>query len=244
MHQVRYVSVWFAVYNVLLVWCDEWVMHSMMQCVTNGWYMGDAWVVWCVMGMNEWMNERVNEWINERMGNVEWLCILLYLICICNMPLYLFRAISYMTNKPHIQPRTSVGNSSHRTRLVTYIFPYLLIEIERWQGEMMSNREETSWLMPRSLDISSAKSGGGGGGGGGGANGQNGERLVTSDWLCLMPSSCETRGCFTNVSRALKNNLAKIYIKNAWLWAHAQSFNLKFSQGVRFLQCTNFGRIV
>ena len=64
MHQVRYVSVWFVVYTVLLVWCvemqcDEWVMHSMMQCVMNGWCMGDALVVLC-----EWMNECMNEWMN------------------------------------------------------------------------------------------------------------------------------------------------------------------------------------
>ena len=84
---------------------------------------------WCVSGVmcygNEWMNERVNEWIHERVGNVEWLCILLYFICICNMSLYLFMAILHMMNKPHIHPRTSVGNSSHRTRLVTYIYIYI-----------------------------------------------------------------------------------------------------------------------
>ena len=40
--------------------CDEWVMHSMMQCVMNGWCMGDALVVWCVMWMNEWMDELFN----------------------------------------------------------------------------------------------------------------------------------------------------------------------------------------
>ena len=51
-----------------MVWCvemqcDEWVMHSMMQCVLNGWCMGDALVVWCVMWMNEWMYEwMVNKW--------------------------------------------------------------------------------------------------------------------------------------------------------------------------------------
>ena len=97
-----------------MVWCvemqcDEWVMHSMMQCVMNG---------WCMSGVMCYGNERVNEWINERVGNVEWLCLLLYLICICNMFLYIFRAI-LLTNKPHIHRRTSVGNSSHRTRLVT-----------------------------------------------------------------------------------------------------------------------------
>ena len=40
-------------------------------------------------------------------------------------------------------------------------------------------------------------------------------------------------GCFTNVSQALQNNIAKIYnaINNiyAWLWAHVQSCSLKFS---------------
>ena len=83
-----------------MVWCvgmqcDEWVMHSMMQCVMNGWCMGDAWVVWC-----EWMNEWTNEWMNEWMVN-KWVCglcrmtvcILLYFNCICNMSFYLFRAI-------------------------------------------------------------------------------------------------------------------------------------------------------
>ena len=45
MHQVRYVSVLFVVYNVLLVWCvemqcDEWVMHGMMRWAV--WWMGDA----------------------------------------------------------------------------------------------------------------------------------------------------------------------------------------------------------
>ena len=67
-----------------MVWCvemqcDEWVMHSMMQCVLNGWCVGDAWVVWCVM----WMNERMNEWMFNK-----WACgqcrmivwILLYFI--------------------------------------------------------------------------------------------------------------------------------------------------------------------
>ena len=46
MHQVRYVSVWIVVYNVLLVWCvemqcDEWVMHGMMRWDAV-WWMGDA----------------------------------------------------------------------------------------------------------------------------------------------------------------------------------------------------------
>ena len=81
MYQVRYVSVWFVVYNVY--WYD------VLRCsVMHG---------WCMSGVlcygNEWMNERVNAWINERVGNVEWLCILLSFICICNMSLYLFRAI-------------------------------------------------------------------------------------------------------------------------------------------------------
>ena len=113
---------WLVVYNVLLVWrvemqcdewvmhgmmrwdqCDEWVMHSMMQCVMNGWCMSG---VLCYGNelMNEWMNERMNEWINERVGNVEWLCILLYFICICNMFLYLFRAIFYWRIKPIYTP--------------------------------------------------------------------------------------------------------------------------------------------
>ena len=79
-----------------MVWCvgqcDEWVMHSMMQCVMNGWCMGDAWVVWCVMGMNEWTNEwMVNKWVGGLCRMT--VCILLYFNCICNMSLYLFRAI-------------------------------------------------------------------------------------------------------------------------------------------------------
>ena len=57
-----------------MVWCvemqcDEWVMHSMMQCVLNGWCMGDALVVWCVMWMNEWMYEWMNQWIVNK-----WAC--------------------------------------------------------------------------------------------------------------------------------------------------------------------------
>ena len=67
---------------------------------------------------------------------------------------------------------------------------------------------------------------------------------------------CITGGCFTNVSRALQNNLAKIhntrnhiYDENfklkleTWLWAHVQSFSLKFSSQVLFLQYTNSERI-
>ena len=76
-------------------------------------------------------------------------------------------------------------------------------------------------------------------------------------WLVL-----SSGGCFTNISRALQNKLAKIYnAKNhiygenfklklgtcaqsiAWLWAPVQSFILKFSQEVRFLIYTNFERI-
>ena len=66
----------------------------------------------------------------------------------------------------------------------------------------------------------------------------------------------EPGGCFTNVSRALQNNLAKIhntrnhiYGENfklklcTWLWAHVQRFSLKFSSQVLFLQYTNFKRI-
>ena len=106
-----------------MVWCvemqcDEWVMHSMMQCVLNGWCMGDALVVWCVMWMNEWMNVWMNEWwIIERVGNVEWLCILLYFICICNMSLYLFRAFYIRRINPNIHPRTSVCHLSHEPDL-------------------------------------------------------------------------------------------------------------------------------
>ena len=107
-----------------MVWCveiqsDEWVMHSMMQCVLNGWCMGDALVVWCVMWMNEWMYEWMNEWwINERVGNVEWLCILLYFICICNMSLYLFRAF-YMWRINTFIPYGQAFVVHARTRLAT-----------------------------------------------------------------------------------------------------------------------------
>ena len=34
-----------------------------------------------------------------------------------------------------------------------------------------------------------------------------------------------------------------VRVPKAWLWAHIQSFSLKFSQKVRFLQYTNFKRI-
>ena len=117
MHQAH-CFLWFVVYNVLIVWCvemqcDEWVMHSMMQCVMNRWCMGDAWLMhdWCYLNewMNEWMDGWMNEWINEWVVN-KWacgqcrmtVCILLYFICICNMSLYLFRAIFYATNKQDI----------------------------------------------------------------------------------------------------------------------------------------------
>ena len=109
-----------------MVWCvemqcDEWVMHSMMQCVLNGWCMGDALVVWCVMWMNEWMYEWMNEWwINERVGNVEWLCILLYFICICNMSLYLFRAF-YMWRINTFIPYGQAFVIHARTRLATVV---------------------------------------------------------------------------------------------------------------------------
>ena len=61
----------------------------------------------------------------------------------------------------------------------------------------------------------------------------------------LVPGSQQPAGgCFTNVSRALQNNIAKIYnasnhiygnnfrlkrVSQAWFWAHAQICNLKFS---------------
>ena len=61
-------------------------------------------------------------------------------------------------------------------------------------------------------------------------------------------------GCFTNVSRALQNNLAKINIcRKSHLWWEFQAetlhvcpkrvFSLKFSWEVRFLQYTNFERM-
>ena len=34
-----------------------------------------------------------------------------------------------------------------------------------------------------------------------------------------------------------------VRVPKAWLWAHVQSFSLKFSSRVLFLQCTNFERI-
>ena len=101
------------------------------MCWDAVWWMGDAWYDalrcsvmngWCMSGVM-WMNERTNEWMNEWMVN-KWacgqcrmtVCVLLYFICIRNMSLYLFRAI-LLTNKPHIHPRTSVGNSSHEPDL-------------------------------------------------------------------------------------------------------------------------------
>ena len=104
-----------------MVWCvgmqcDEWVMHGMMQC--------DEWVMhgWCMSGVmcygNEWMNEWMNEWINECVGNDCAFCCILSAFVIC---LFIFSGLFwYLTNKPHIHPRTSVGHSSYRTRLVTY----------------------------------------------------------------------------------------------------------------------------
>ena len=52
-------------------------------------------------------------------------------------------------------------------------------------------------------------------------------------------------GCFTNASRALQNNLTKIY--NARNHIRGENFKLKLcactKSYVRFLQCTNFERI-
>ena len=103
-----------------MVWCvgmqcDEWVMHGMMQC--------DEWVMhgWCMSGVmcygNEWMNEWTNEWMNKWVCG-QWLCILLYFICICNMSFYLFRANFYIRRiNPNIHPRTSVCHLSHEPDL-------------------------------------------------------------------------------------------------------------------------------
>ena len=79
-------------------------------------------------------------------------------------------------------------------------------------------------------------------------------------WCWVRNILGESGVCFTNVSRALQNNLAKIgnarnhiFDKNFKLkfctcaqsmaWVHIQSFSLKFSWGVWFLQYTNFERI-
>ena len=106
-----------------MVWCvemqcDEWAMHSMMQCVMNGWCMGDAWVVWCEW-MNEWMNKRMNEWwINERVGDIEWPCafcciLSVFVICFSILPgLFYIGRIN-----PNIHPRTSVCHLSHEPDL-------------------------------------------------------------------------------------------------------------------------------
>ena len=86
-----------------MVWCvgmqcDEWVMHSMMQCVMNGWCMSG------VMWMNEWMNEWTNEWMVNKWA-CGWcrmtVCVLLYFICICNMSLFIFRAIFMWRINPY-----------------------------------------------------------------------------------------------------------------------------------------------
>ena len=64
-----------------------------------------------------------------------------------------------------------------------------------------------------------------------------------------------TGGCFTNVSRAPQNILAKIHNTRNHIYcenfnlkictcAHVQSFSLKFSSQVLFVQYTNFERIV
>ena len=59
-----------------------------------------------------------------------------------------------------------------------------------------------------------------------------------------------TGGCFTNFTRAPQNILAKIpntrnhiYGENFNLWAHIQSFSLKFSSPILFVQYTKFERI-
>ena len=90
--------------SVMNGWCIVWC---------SVWWMGDAWVMheWC--DVNEWMNERMNEWmVNKWVCGLcrMTVCILLYFNCICNMSLYLFRAI-LLTNKHHIHPRTSVCRS-------------------------------------------------------------------------------------------------------------------------------------
>ena len=103
-----------------MVWCvgmqcDEWVMHSMMQCVMNGWCMGDAWVVWCEWmneWTNEWMNEWMNEWwINECVGYVEWPCAFCCILTVFVICLSIFSGLFILTNKHHIHPRTSVCRS-------------------------------------------------------------------------------------------------------------------------------------
>ena len=81
---------------------------------------------------------------------------------------------------------------------------------------------------------------------------------ISHDWdLNWSPGS---GGCFTNVSRALQNNLAKIYnarnniyadnfklklctCAQSMAWAHVQSFSLKFSPEGLFLRYTHFERI-
>ena len=112
---------WFMAWCVEMQ-CDEWVMHSMMQCVLNGWCMGDAWVVWCVMWMNELMYVWMNEWmVNKWACGQCWMtvCILLYFVCICNMSLYLFRAF-YVTNKHVYTLWTSVCRSRTNPTCNTY----------------------------------------------------------------------------------------------------------------------------
>ena len=93
---------------------DAW--YDVLRCsVMNGWctvgcsvwWMGDAWVLheWCDV-LYEWMNGWINEWMMNAWAYGQCrmtVCILLYFICICNMSLYLFRAIS-LTNKPLYTP--------------------------------------------------------------------------------------------------------------------------------------------
>ena len=80
---------------------------------------------WCMSGVmcyvNECMYEWMNEWwINERVGNVEWLCILLYFICICNMSFLSFHGYFDIRRiNPIYTPGQVLVISSHRTRLVT-----------------------------------------------------------------------------------------------------------------------------
>ena len=99
--------------------CDEWVMHG--WCMSGVLCYGNEWRnEW----MNEWMNKWMNEWINECVGNDCAFCGILSVFVIC---LFIFSGLFwYLTNKPHIHPRTSVGHSSHRTRLVTRVYLCLI----------------------------------------------------------------------------------------------------------------------
>ena len=109
---------WDAVWRMGDAWYD-----ALGYSVMNGWCMVWCSVMngWCMSGVmcygNEWMNEWMNEWINECVGNDCAFCCILSVFVIC---LFIFSGLFwYLTNKPHIHPRTSVGHSSHRTRLVT-----------------------------------------------------------------------------------------------------------------------------